>query len=97
MTNTFSFTSVRYLYFSCSAGGRMIGRMMQDKLFDGHQFAFYTWEKDVKELLGPVRDTIDDVAASWSREMKDECLKETGLAFGYSGTILQNLAKAPAV
>ena len=72
----------------------MIGRLMQDRLFDGRQFAFYEWESDVKELLDRVREVIDDVAASWSRDLKDECLKETGLAFGYSGTILQNLAKA---
>lgn len=83
-------------YFAHSAGGRMIGRMMQDKLFDGHQFAFYEWEGDVKQILGPVRKTIDEVAAEWSRDLKDECIKETGLAFGYSGTILQNLAKQPA-
>lgn len=83
-------------YFAHSAGGRMIGRMMQEKLFDGRQFAFYEWEEDVKQILAPVRTTIDQVADGWSRDTKDECIKETGLAFGYSGTILQNLAKAPA-
>lgn len=83
-------------YFAHSAGGRMIGRMMQQKLFDGREFAFYEWESDVKELLAPVRATIDDVASGWTREVKDDCIKETGLAFGFSGQILQNLAKAPA-
>jgi hypothetical protein len=79
----------------------MIGRLMQNKIFDGRQLEFYRWgeggEQDVKELLGPVRATIDEVAAGWSRELKDECIKETGLAFGFSGAILQNLAKAPVV
>lgn len=74
----------------------MIGRIMQDRLFDGRQFAFYEWETDVKEILGGVRKVIDQVAEEWSRDVKDECLKETGLAFGYSGTVLQNLAKAEA-
>lgn len=83
-------------YFAHSAGGRMIGRMMQDKLFDGHHFAFYEWESDVKQLLVPVRETIDKVAENWSRDLKDDCIKETGLAFGFSGTILENLAKAPS-
>lgn len=83
-------------YFAHSAGGRMIGRLMQDRLFDGRGFAFYEWESDVKALLKPVRESIDDVAKDWSRETKDVCLKETGLAFGYSGTVLQNLAKAAA-
>lgn len=80
-------------YFAHSAGGRMIGRLMQNRLFDGKNFSFYEWEGDVKEMLGPVRTTIDEIAAEWARDVKDVCLKETGLAFGYSGTILQNLAK----
>lgn len=80
-------------YFAHSAGGRMIGRLMQQRLFDGRSFHFYEWQNDVKQLLAPVRVTIDEVAAKWSREVKDVCLKETGLAFGYSGTVLQNLAK----
>lgn len=83
-------------YFAHSAGGRMIGRLMQNRLFGGRQFAFYEWEKDVKEILGEVRGTIDEIAAVWPRDVKEECLKETGLAFGYSGTVLQNLAKAAA-
>lgn len=80
-------------YFAHSAGGRMIGRLMQQRLFDSRNFAFYEWEGDVKEMLGPVRESIDKVAEDWSRDVKDVCLKETGLAFGYSGTILQHLAK----
>lgn len=83
-------------YFAHSAGGRMIGRLMQDRLFGGRVFNFYQWEGDVKDILGEVRLVIDDVAKDWSRELKDECLKETALAFGYSGTVLQNLAKAAA-
>ena len=72
----------------------MIGRLMQDRLFDGRKFNFYEWHTDVKQLLNKVRATIDQVAKDWPRDVKDKCLKETGLAFGYSGTVLQNLAKA---
>lgn len=73
----------------------MIGRLMQDRLFAGRQFDFYDWgENDIKALLNKVRVVIDDLAKDWPRDVKDECLKETGLAFGYSGTVLQNLAKA---
>lgn len=81
-------------YFAHTAGGRMIGRLMQDRLFGGRQFSFYEWDSDVKQTLGKVRIIIDQVAKDWPREIKEECLKETGLAFGYSGTVLQNLAKA---
>lgn len=81
-------------YFAHTAGGLMIGRLMQDKLFDGREFKFYQFRDDKKVLLNNVRKVIDEVAAPWSRQLKDECLEETGLAFGYSGTVLQNLAKA---
>lgn len=80
-------------YFAHSAGGRMIGKLMQDRLFGGRSFRFYEWEGDVKQHLGNVRTVIDDTAKDWSRDLKDECLKETSLAFGYSGTVLQYLAK----
>lgn len=81
-------------YFAHSAGGRMIGRLMQDRLFDGRSFAFYEWDTDVKTILNQVRPIIDEISKDWPRDVKDDCLKETGLAFGYSGTVLQNLAKA---
>lgn len=83
-------------YFAHSAGGRMIGRLMQDRLFGGKTFTFYEWEGDVKDHLNKVRVVIDEVAKDWPREVKEKCLKETSLAFGYSGTVLQNLAKASA-
>jgi len=58
------------------------------------ELEFYRWDRDVKEILGEVRETIDEVAKEWPREEKDDCLKETQLAFSYSGTVLGNLAKA---
>jgi heme oxygenase len=80
-------------YFAHTAGGRMIGRLMSKLLFDGHVFEFYKWERDVKEILDQVRVKIDETAKDWPREVKDDCLKETGLSFSYSGTILGHLAK----
>ena len=35
-------------YFAHTAGGRMIGRRMADKLLDGNTLKFYQWEGDVK-------------------------------------------------
>mmetsp|Transcript_5035 Transcript_5035/g.10660 ORF Transcript_5035/g.10660 Transcript_5035/m.10660 type:complete len:280 (-) Transcript_5035:318-1157(-) len=80
-------------YFAHSAGGRMIGRMMSEMLFEGKELEFYRWDRDVKEILGEVRERIDAVAKPWPRDVKDECLNETSMAFAYSGTVLQNLAK----
>lgn len=75
--------------FAHSAGGRMIGRMMVAKVLDGREMAFYQWESDVKELLVPVRETIDQVAAEWPRDLKDDCLKETSLVrFPHPGLLL---------
>ena len=37
-------------YFAHTAGGRMIGKMMSDKLLEGHTLEFYQWEKDPKEV-----------------------------------------------
>lgn len=74
----------------------MIGRMMSNLLFDGKTLRFYLWDRDVKEILDEVRGKIDVVAKDWPREVKDDCLEETSLAFAYSGTVLANLAKAPA-
>lgn len=81
-------------YFAHTAGGRMIGRKMQDQLFEGRELAFYMWEEDVSDILNRVRGVIDEVAGGWPRDVKDDCLEETGLSFAYSGTVLSNLAKA---
>jgi heme oxygenase len=42
-------------YFAHTAGGRMIGKKMADKLLDGNTLKFYQWEGDVKELLDETR------------------------------------------
>eukprot|EP00168_Porphyra_purpurea_P018428 TRINITY_DN685_c0_g1_i9.p2 TRINITY_DN685_c0_g1~~TRINITY_DN685_c0_g1_i9.p2 ORF type:complete len:203 (-),score=94.04 TRINITY_DN685_c0_g1_i9:168-776(-) len=42
-------------YFAHTAGGRMIGRMMQNLLFEGRELAFYMWEEDVSDILNRVR------------------------------------------
>lgn len=81
-------------YFAHTAGGRMIGKLMQDRLFDGRSFEFYEWQSDVKQLLQNVRETVNDISKDWPRHIKDECLGETSIAFGYSGTVLQNLVKS---
>eukprot|EP00871_Galdieria_phlegrea_P003922 jgi/Galph1/4530/GphlegSOOS_G3189.1 len=80
-------------YFAHTAGGRMIGRLMSNLLFEGRVFEFYKWERDVKQILDQVRLKIDETAKDWPREVKDDCLNETNLSFSYSGMILSHLAK----
>mmetsp|Transcript_77064 Transcript_77064/g.208086 ORF Transcript_77064/g.208086 Transcript_77064/m.208086 type:complete len:98 (+) Transcript_77064:546-839(+) len=38
-------------YFAHTAGGRTIGKRVMGELFGGHLFAFYSWDRDVQELL----------------------------------------------
>ena len=80
-------------YFAHTAGGRMIGKMMSDKLLDGRTLEFYQWERgDPKEeLLPKLREQIDNMAGTWSREQKDACLAETAASFKGGGSLLRYL------
>lgn len=80
-------------YFAHTAGGRMIGKMMADKLLDGRTLEFYQWERgDPKEELLPrLREQIDAMASGWTREQKDACLEETAASFKGGGSMLKYL------
>jgi len=52
----------------------------------------WQWEGDVKEKLDAVRKNIDAMAAKWTREQKDECIKETKATFVYGGSLLNYVA-----
>jgi heme oxygenase len=84
-------------YFAHTAGGRMIGKMMADKLLDGRTLNFYQWERgDPKEELLPrLRDQIDRMASGWTREQKDACLAETAASFKGGGSLLKYLREPP--
>ncbi|KMZ69279.1 Heme oxygenase (biliverdin-producing) [Zostera marina] len=77
------------VYFAHSAGGRMIGKKVAGMILDDKELEFYKWDGDLKELLQHVRDDINEIANSWSREEKDHCLEQTAMSFECSGEILQ--------
>ena len=83
-------------YFAHTAGGRMIGKQMADKLLDGRTLEFYKWggAEPKEELLPSLRGKIDATAETWSREQKDACLAETANSFRYGGGMLAYL-RAP--
>lgn len=83
------------VYFAHTAGGRMIGSKVSGMLLGGHELQFYQYQGDIKELLQGVRDSIDGLAETWTREQKDHCLQETEASFKYSGQLLQLIAKMP--
>lgn len=77
------------VYFAHTAGGRMIGRKVAEKILDGRELEFYKWDGDLPELLNRVREKLNKVAEGWSREEKNHCLEETEKSFEYSGKLLR--------
>ncbi|KAK8923769.1 hypothetical protein KSP39_PZI019104 [Platanthera zijinensis] len=76
------------IYFAHTAGGRMIGKKVSEKILNGKELEFYKWEGDFRLLLQNVREKLNKVANDWSREEKNRCLEETEKSFKYSGDIL---------
>ncbi|KAG9450406.1 hypothetical protein H6P81_010371 [Aristolochia fimbriata] len=77
------------IYFAHTAGGRMIGKKVAQKILDNKELEFYKWEGDLSQLLQNVREKLNKVAENWSREEKNHCLEETEKSFKYSGQILR--------
>ncbi|XP_021741724.1 heme oxygenase 1, chloroplastic-like [Chenopodium quinoa] len=77
------------VYFAHSAGGRMIGRKVSEKILNKKDLEFYKWDGDLSQLLQNVRVKLNKVAESWTREEKNHCLEETEKSFMYSGKILR--------
>jgi len=75
-------------YFAHTAGGRMIGKKMADKLLEGSVLKFYEWEGDVRALLDNTRKEIDAMATTWSPAEKLACLEETGACFKFGGSLM---------
>ncbi|XP_008792043.2 heme oxygenase 1, chloroplastic-like [Phoenix dactylifera] len=77
------------VYFAHTAGGRMIGKKVAEKILNKKELEFYKWDGDLSQLLQDVRDKLNQVASSWSREEKKQCLEETQKSFKYSGELLR--------
>jgi heme oxygenase len=75
-------------YFAHTAGGRMIGKRMADKLLEGKTLSFYEWDGDVRILLDNVRKSIDSIAAGWTSAERQECLEETMATFRAGGSLM---------
>jgi len=77
------------IYFAHSAGGRMIGKKVAEMILNKKELEFYKWNGDLSQLLQNVRDKLNRVAESWTREEKNHCLEETEKSFKFSGDILR--------
>ena len=78
-------------YFAHTAGGRMIGAQVSKVALDMWMGDFYKWEGEVSQLVGGVKERLNEVAGGWSRDEKDSCLRETARTFKYSGNLLKEL------
>ena len=63
--------------------GKKLNSCLQvaEMILDSRTLEFYKWDGDVKEKLAAVKDKINELADSWSREQKDHCLEETQTSF----------------
>ncbi|GAB4832865.1 Heme oxygenase 1 [Ancistrocladus abbreviatus] len=77
------------VYFAHSAGGRIIGRKVAEKILNEKELEFYKWDDDLSQLLQNVKEKLNKVAESWTREEKNHCLKESEKSFKFSGNILR--------
>jgi len=74
-------------YFAHTAGGRMIGKQMSSLLLNKKTLEFYKWDGDLKKIKSDVKNSIEVLAASWSREEKDLCVDATQAAFQGGGML----------
>ncbi|XVF48094.1 hypothetical protein PTKIN_Ptkin03bG0163700 [Pterospermum kingtungense] len=77
------------IYFAHSAGGRMIGKKVAEKILDNKELEYYKWDGDLSQLLQNVRNKLNKVAECWTRDEKNHCLEETEKSFKHSGEILR--------
>lgn len=79
-------------YFAHTAGGRMIGKAVSNKILDGAKLDFYhAYPKSVSKLMTPVKESLEDIAVDWSEEERKSCVKETGKAFKYAGQVMRQI------
>ncbi|GMN26006.1 hypothetical protein TIFTF001_040792 [Ficus carica] len=75
------------IHFGLTAGGRMMGKKVSEKVLNNKELDFYKWDGDVSELLQNVKDKLNKAAESWTRS-KNNCLGEAEKSFKYYGDII---------
>lgn len=54
---------------------------VSEVILDNKTLEFYKWDGEVKDKLAAVKDKINELADSWTRQQKDHCLEETTKSF----------------
>jgi len=80
-------------YFAHTAGGRMIGKAVSNKILDGKKLDFYhDYPKGaVSKLTTPVKDSIEEIANTWSEGERSQCVDQTPNAFKYAGMVMRQI------
>ena len=65
---------------------------MSALLLDKKTLEFYKWEGDLNEIKARVKGYIEDMAATWSKDERTECVDATPDTFRYAGAINKYLA-----
>jgi heme oxygenase len=81
-------------YFAHTAGGRMIGKQMSAMLLDKKTLEYYKWDGDINKIKTDVKNSIEELAATWSQSSKDRCVGETKGAFQGGGGLNSYLGGA---
>lgn len=82
-------------YFAHTAGGRMIGKAVSDKILDGAKLDFYhDYPEAVSKLSRRVKEGLEGVASDWSEDERQSCVSETGKAFKYAGLVMRQMTIA---
>ncbi|CAI9780419.1 unnamed protein product [Fraxinus pennsylvanica] len=76
-------------YFGHAAGGRLMGTKVAQKILNNKELEFYKWDGDLSQLLQNVREKLNRVAETWTKEEKNHCLEETEKSFKFSGDIMR--------
>ncbi|KAM1967421.1 hypothetical protein ACFX15_042482 [Malus domestica] len=69
--------------------------LISEKLLEGMELGFYTWEGDVQELLKGVREKLNKLGEHWTGDDKNKCFKEITKSFRYLGQIVRLIILEP--
>ncbi|EER90014.1 hypothetical protein BDA96_10G242600 [Sorghum bicolor] len=83
------------VYLGHTAGGRIIGKKVGEKINLQKELEFYEWEGDLSQMQQNVRAKLNRVASGWSRAEKDRCLGEMEKAFTCSIDLRRHMFMLP--
>lgn len=75
-------------YFAHMSGGRRVGKLIGDQLFDGWVGEFYAWDEDMDRRRESLRAVIDHMASEYGPEEREQAMRHVPLAFAWTRDLL---------